>query len=309
MLAPHLAEQLHEAARLINTAAGPRGGQHRPDQLDTAASLSRQFPDRQLASATTQTLEQVHTLRDDLSALWDQVASDVQPAVVQDHLNALVESLGPVRLQLEQPEESTQTGPDDATPAGARPAARWVLGEAHGPTVDRFTRELVMAVAETAVAGELHRLKVCSGTDCSNALVDATRNSSKQFCDEANCANRTHVRAYRERQASSEAPSTRESSSSTSSSSASSPSSSTPASAAATTPDPAPSSARTQEAEASPSSGISQKIRKLSARLQDPELSKKDRKKVVKKFKKLRKKLKDSADVELLERLAPDVKK
>ena len=85
MLAPHLAEQLHEAARLINTAAGPRGGQHRPDQLDTAASLSRQFPDRQLASATTQTLEQVHTLRDDLSALWDQVASDVQPAVVQDH--------------------------------------------------------------------------------------------------------------------------------------------------------------------------------------------------------------------------------
>lgn len=293
MLAPHLAAQLHEATRLINTAAGPRGGQYRPDQLDTAASLSRQFPERQLASATTQTLQQIHTLREDLTALWDQVAAGVQPAVVQDHLNALVESLGPVRLQLEQPEESTQTGPDDATPAGARAAARWVLGESTGPAADRFARELVMAVAETAVAGELHRLKVCAGTDCANAVVDATRNQSKQFCDEANCANRTHVRAYRERQAAGEAPTS---------------TATTPSAAPATT-DPAPSSGAAKDSGESPSSGISKKIRKLSARLQDPELSKKDRKKVVKKFKKLRKQLKGSADVELLERLAPDVKK
>ena len=80
-------------------------------------------------------------------------------------------------------------------------------------------------------------------------------------------------------------------------------------SAAPATTDPAPSSGAAKDSGESPSSGISKKIRKLSARLQDPELSKKDRKKVVKKFKKLRKKLKDSADVELLERLAPDVKK
>ena len=306
MFAPHLAEQLHEAARLVNTAPGPRGGQYRAELLDTAASLSRQFPERQLGSATTATLDQVHSLRTDLTDLWTQIASGAQTGTALERLNSLVESHGQVRLQLEQPEESAQAGPDDVTPAGARPAARWVLGEATGPAVDRFGRELVMAVAETAVAGELHRLKVCSGTDCANALVDATRNSSKQFCDEANCANRTHVRAYRERQASGEAPSPRDSAAPAPTPAAST---ATTAKTPAATPEPAPSSEATKDSQESPSSGISKKIRKLSARLQDPELSKKDRKRVVKKFKKLRKKLKDSADVELLEQLAPDVKK
>ena len=52
-----------------------------------------------------------------------------------------------------------------------------------------------------ALAGELTRLRTCSGEDCSNAFVDLTRNRSKQFCDEANCANRAHVKAYRARRA------------------------------------------------------------------------------------------------------------
>ena len=56
-----------------------------------------------------------------------------------------------------------------------------------------------LALAETAMDGELTRLRVCEGEDCENALVDASRNRSKRFCDEANCANRTHVRSYRAR--------------------------------------------------------------------------------------------------------------
>ena len=46
MLTPLLTAQLHELARLINTAEGPRGGQHRPDQLDTAAALGPAGADR-----------------------------------------------------------------------------------------------------------------------------------------------------------------------------------------------------------------------------------------------------------------------
>lgn len=279
MLVPHTADRLHEAVRLINTAAGPRGGQYRPDQLDTAASLSREFPDRQFASAGTEILQQVHGLRENLTQLWSLIATGASDSRVQEQLNDLLAAHGPVRLQLES---------DEAT---------WVLGAETGPAVERFTRDLVMALAEAAVAGELHRLRLCAGTDCSNALVDVTRNSSKQFCDEANCANRTHVRAYRQRQASGEQPAPTDASSKKDK---------------PVTPAPAKNSAKKTSIEPESdeeSAKISRKIRKLSTRLQDPELSKKDRKKVAKKFKKLRKKLKGSADADLLERLAPAVKK
>ncbi|RFP67250.1 CGNR zinc finger domain-containing protein, partial [Micrococcus luteus] len=65
--------------------------------------------------------------------------------------------------------------------------------------VERLAAMAALALAETAMDGELTRLRVCEGEDCENALVDASRNRSKRFCDEANCANRTHVRSYRAR--------------------------------------------------------------------------------------------------------------
>ncbi|WP_336704962.1 CGNR zinc finger domain-containing protein [Micrococcus terreus] len=289
MLAPDLAARLHDAARLINTASGPRGGQYRGDQLATASALSREFPDRQLSAATSGALDQIHRLRTDLTQTWARIAEGTAPAAVQDTLNALLQEHGPVQLSLQ--------GPDDATHQGASASGQWVLGGSDGPAAERFIRDLVLAVAEAAVAGELGRLRVCAGTDCANALVDVTRNSSKQFCDEANCANRTHVRAYRKRRASGQTPA------------------STPAPDRTPEMDQAPATstaapASTPSAKSAKPTGqdeeaakITRKIRKLSTRLQDPELSTKDRKKVAKKFKKLRKKLKGSANAELLNRL------
>lgn len=285
MLAPDLAARLHDAARLINTASGPRGGQYRGDQLATASALSREFPDRQLSAATSETLDQIHRLRTDLTQTWARIAEGTAQAAVQDTLNALLQEHGPVQLSLQ--------GPDDATHQGASASGQWVLGGSDGPAAERFIRDLVLAVAEAAVAGELGRLRVCAGTDCANALVDVTRNSSKQFCDEANCANRTHVRAYRKRRASGQTPApdrTPETDQAPATSTA----------APASTPSAGSAKPTGQDEEAAK---ITRKIRKLSTRLQDPELSTKDRKKVARKFKKLRKKLKGSANADLLNRL------
>ena len=47
---------------------------------------------------------------------------------------------------------------------------------------------------------ELSRLQVCAAEDCNAVFVDFSRNRSKRFCDTGNCANRTHVAAYRKRQ-------------------------------------------------------------------------------------------------------------
>ena len=47
----------------------------------------------------------------------------------------------------------------------------------------------------------LDRLHSCAAEDCDDVVLDLTRNRSKRFCDTGNCANRTHVKAYRARKA------------------------------------------------------------------------------------------------------------
>jgi predicted RNA-binding Zn ribbon-like protein len=45
---------------------------------------------------------------------------------------------------------------------------------------------------------ELDRLRRCGADDCSDVLVDLSKNHSRLFCG-TTCANRTHVAAYRAR--------------------------------------------------------------------------------------------------------------
>ena len=277
MLSAPTLSRLASLAAFLNTAPGLRGGQPADERFTAATQLPSLVPELQedevrlrLAAAAA---VRGRELRGRLAEVWALAAGDEAAAV--ERVNALLAAAGPLRL----------TAGGDVV--GLAPA------QVPADAVERLAAMAALALAETAMDGELTRLRVCEGEDCENALVDASRNRSKRFCDEANCANRTHVRAYLDRQAAGEAPTS---------------TATTPSAAPATT-DPAPSSGAAKDSGESPSSGISKKIRKLSARLQDPELSKKDRQKVVKKFKKLRKQLKGSADVELLERLAPDVKK
>ncbi|MDI3330286.1 MAG: CGNR zinc finger domain-containing protein [Micrococcus sp.] len=219
MFSPTTTLRLTQAAALANTAAGNHGGQAIPDRLDEehlagilAAAAGRPGADRaatgdELPSGAT--LRAVKKLRAAIAGIWHDAAAEDTGAALTG-INHLLSAAGPVRLSL----PGEPDGGAGGTPATARHAAD---GPASGTTArtpavldagredDAADRELstafALALTDVALAGELTRLRTCSGEACENAFVDLTRNRSKQFCDEANCANRAHVRAYRARRA------------------------------------------------------------------------------------------------------------
>jgi predicted RNA-binding Zn ribbon-like protein len=64
---------------------------------------------------------------------------------------------------------------------------------------DHLTIDCGMALAHVVAAGERERLRRCAAPDCTQVLVDLSRNRSKRYCDARTCGNRLHVAAYRER--------------------------------------------------------------------------------------------------------------
>jgi predicted RNA-binding Zn ribbon-like protein len=68
------------------------------------------------------------------------------------------------------------------------------------PLANRMAVEAAMAFVDVVRAGELGRLRICAATDCSDVVVDLSKNRSKRFCD-AGCGNRMAVTAYRARKA------------------------------------------------------------------------------------------------------------
>lgn len=67
------------------------------------------------------------------------------------------------------------------------------------PLAERMAVEAAMALVDVVRTGEVERLRICAGSDCRAVLMDASRNRSRRYCDTGNCANREHVRAYRQR--------------------------------------------------------------------------------------------------------------
>lgn len=65
----------------------------------------------------------------------------------------------------------------------------------------RMGVEAAMALMDVVRSKELARLRVCAADDCEAVVVDLSKNRSRRFCDTGNCANRTHVAAYRARKA------------------------------------------------------------------------------------------------------------
>ena len=63
----------------------------------------------------------------------------------------------------------------------------------------RTAADIAIALADAVIDGEVSRIGRCAADDCSALFVDLSRNRSKRFCDRGNCANRTHVAAYRAR--------------------------------------------------------------------------------------------------------------
>jgi hypothetical protein len=218
MFSPNTTRRLNQAATLANTAAGDHGGQTLPERLDEqlladilADVAARPGDDRSADSEPPSgaTLRAVRKLRAAIAGIWHDAAAEDAGAALTG-INHLLSAAGPVQLTL--PGEPDGDGPGTAATsrhAGDGPApgstARMPAVLAAGREGDAAEKELstafALALTDVALAGELTRLRTCSGETCDNAFVDLTRNRSKQFCDEANCANRAHVRAYRARRA------------------------------------------------------------------------------------------------------------
>ena len=69
------------------------------------------------------------------------------------------------------------------------------------PLAERMAVEAAMALVDVVRAGEFHRLRSCAAPGCRAVFLDLSRNRSRLYCDTGNCANREHVRAYRQRRA------------------------------------------------------------------------------------------------------------
>lgn len=183
MLSARTLTLLSSIAAFLNTAPGPRGGAEQPERLTAGAQLADLVPALQEGDARLRVaaaaVVRAKDLRERLTSAWALAATN--EAAATEGVNELLATVGPLRLVAG--EEAVDFAPAD-TPSDA---------------VERLTALAALAMAEAAVDGELSRLRVCAGEDCENALVDASRNRSKRFCDAANCANRTHVRSYRAR--------------------------------------------------------------------------------------------------------------
>lgn len=217
MFSPNTTYRLNQAASLVNTTAGHHGGQVVPDRLDTDHLTGLLTGPDDPSGASTErseppsgaTLRSVRKLRAAVSGIWHDAAAEDTAAALAG-INHLLSAAGPVRLSLpggpgdggpDVPAASRHADDGPASGAPARTPAVLDAGREGDPAEKVLSIALALALTDVALAGELTRLRTCSGEACDNAFVDLTRNRSKQFCDEANCANRAHVRAYRARRA------------------------------------------------------------------------------------------------------------
>ncbi|MDJ0357139.1 CGNR zinc finger domain-containing protein [Paenarthrobacter sp. PH39-S1] len=74
------------------------------------------------------------------------------------------------------------------------------------PLALRMGTEAAMALVDVIRGKELGRLRICAAGDCNAVVLDLSKNRSRRFCDTGNCANRTHVAAYRRRRKSDQMP-------------------------------------------------------------------------------------------------------
>lgn len=186
MLSAPTLRRLTSITVFLDTAPGMRGGQPAEERLTAGTQLPALVPELQEGEVRLRVAaaarDRAHALRARLAEVW-VLASEDQDAALES-VNALLAETGALRLVADA------DGAVDLAPA-----------QTPADAVERLTAMAALALAEAALEGELDRLRTCAGEDCENTLVDASRNRSKRFCDAANCANRTHVRSYRARQA------------------------------------------------------------------------------------------------------------
>jgi predicted RNA-binding Zn ribbon-like protein len=167
---------LAEAAALVNTLSDG------VDALADRAGLDdflREFPFSGSHLRTDEELTLVRALRDRLRSLWEADDRDRAAEIVNEILRE-----ADARPYLSKHDEWD-----------------WHLHvtEPDAPLAQRIGAEAAMGFLDLIRADDLDRLKLCAADDCSDVVVDLSRNKSKRFCATGNCGNRANVAAYRAR--------------------------------------------------------------------------------------------------------------
>lgn len=177
IFAPDPAVALRTVVNLINTAA--RG----QDKLATLKDLDQFLETEGLTGSRTRDsaeLASVQALRAELGRLW---------TADEDHLVEGVNRL--LRDARALPQLLKHDHWDWHLHATTRDAQ----------LKDRLGTEAAMALVDVIRSKAIDRMRVCSAVNCNSVILDLSRNRSKRYCDTGNCANRTHIAAYRARRA------------------------------------------------------------------------------------------------------------
>lgn len=174
---------LRSVVNLVNTLdpLDPEGG----EQLATVADLDRFLDEEEFTGSRTHDaaeLAAVRTLRSRLRGLWDATEDEAVELV-----NALLREAHALPQLVKHDHWDWHL--HATTP--------------EAPLAERMGTEAAMAFVDVIRAQEGDRLRICAAEDCEAVLIDLSKNRSKRYCDTGNCANRAHVRAYRERKAAS----------------------------------------------------------------------------------------------------------
>ncbi|MFD1214309.1 CGNR zinc finger domain-containing protein [Arthrobacter sp. GCM10027362] len=166
---------LLDMAALINTGA------HEADRLQTPAQLDEFLEAVEFTGSRTHTtaeLAAVRQLRPRLRAVWTAGEDEA------------VEIINAILREARALPQLVRHDHWDYHLHATTPEA---------PVDVRLAVEAAMALVDVVREKELDRLQLCAAEGCNAVLVDLSRNRSKRFCDTGNCANRTHVAAYRAR--------------------------------------------------------------------------------------------------------------
>ncbi|MGO2110433.1 MAG: CGNR zinc finger domain-containing protein [Pseudoclavibacter sp.] len=177
---------LRQAAVLVNTLSV-----HDPDGVDSFSTVEHleaflaEFPTHGSREDPERELVRMRSLRRHLRRLWEAETEDEAVEIVNEMLRR-----GRALPQLQRHDDygwHVHAASDD------------------DPLWARTEVDAAMAFVELLRADEFERVKRCAAEDCEAVLVDLSRNRSKQYCDTGNCGNRANVRAYRARQAETQA--------------------------------------------------------------------------------------------------------
>lgn len=175
IFAPDTEAALGTVVDLINSVATE------PDGLLTIADLDHFVAEQRFSGSRTHSdaeLRSVRQLRSQLREIW--VASEDEAV---DQVNFILRNARAL------PQLVKHDGLDYHIHATTQQA----------PLSERMAVEAAMALVDVIRSGERERLRSCAAADCAAVLLDLSKNRSKLYCDTGNCANREHVRAYRQR--------------------------------------------------------------------------------------------------------------